>query len=497
MNSIMQILFVIVALLIATPLNATIRNVPGQFARIQTAVDFADDGDTVLLAPKTYTGVGNRAVRIVNKALTIMGNGDASSVIIDAAGSPGARGFLIENSISGVHFADFTLFRGSANYADFDSSIFDFNGGGIKVLNSKLTVTNCHFFKNTGIDYGGAIYAENSIVEINSCSFDSSVSSAGTAIFLSDCSSFSIVNSSFVDGYAISAGGAVFTLRSQVQMENCEFTSNYAWISPFWNGGYGGAIYVEQGTLKISNCRFLDNWTHAGGGAVYCWYSALELEASLFANNHITCNSPSGGKDVLDDGGALAAIGGTCAITSCTFVDNRNSCGGPAVYVTGQASTINQSTIVSSDTARAFEGNAQFTCSNIFGNAGGDWTGSIADQLGQNGNISADPQFCTDYPGEFRLAGTSPCAPENNSCNALMGSEAVGCGLICGDADFSGFVSISDAVYLIQYIFANGTPPPTTTAGDVDCNSLVTISDVVYLINYIFSGGPTPCAACP
>ncbi|MCC6963819.1 MAG: hypothetical protein IT585_11260, partial [candidate division Zixibacteria bacterium] len=67
---------------------------------------------------------------------------------------------------------------------------------------------------------------------------------------------------------------------------------------------------------------------------------------------------------------------------------------------------------------------------------------------------------------------------------------------VCGDADNSGVVSISDAVYLINYIFAGG-PAPNTTAADADCSSSVSISDAVYLINYIFAGGPAPCAACP
>jgi hypothetical protein len=68
---------------------------------------------------------------------------------------------------------------------------------------------------------------------------------------------------------------------------------------------------------------------------------------------------------------------------------------------------------------------------------------------------------------------------------------------ICGDADGSGFVNISDAVYLISYIFGGGDPPDPEKAGDVDCSNFVNISDVVYLITYIFGGGPEPCAACP
>lgn len=68
---------------------------------------------------------------------------------------------------------------------------------------------------------------------------------------------------------------------------------------------------------------------------------------------------------------------------------------------------------------------------------------------------------------------------------------------VCGDADGSTSVSISDAVYLIQYIFAGGPAPIPLEVGDCDCSGLVTISDAVFLINYIFGGGPAPCASCP
>jgi hypothetical protein len=67
---------------------------------------------------------------------------------------------------------------------------------------------------------------------------------------------------------------------------------------------------------------------------------------------------------------------------------------------------------------------------------------------------------------------------------------------ICGDADANGFVNISDAVYLIAYIFSGGPTPNPLDAGDADCNGFVNISDAVYLINYIFASGPAPCASC-
>jgi hypothetical protein len=67
---------------------------------------------------------------------------------------------------------------------------------------------------------------------------------------------------------------------------------------------------------------------------------------------------------------------------------------------------------------------------------------------------------------------------------------------ICGDADGNSIITISDAVFLISYIFAGGPVPDPIQAGDADCNSILTISDAVVLISYIFAGGPAPCAGC-
>jgi hypothetical protein len=68
---------------------------------------------------------------------------------------------------------------------------------------------------------------------------------------------------------------------------------------------------------------------------------------------------------------------------------------------------------------------------------------------------------------------------------------------LCGDADGNDIINISDAVFLISYIFGGGPAPDYLTQGDPDCNGIVNISDAVYLIGFIFGGGPAPCSACP
>ncbi len=68
--------------------------------------------------------------------------------------------------------------------------------------------------------------------------------------------------------------------------------------------------------------------------------------------------------------------------------------------------------------------------------------------------------------------------------------------VMCGDADASGTVSISDAVFIISYIFGGGPAPTHPEAADVDCSGVLTISDAVYLVSYIFGGGGAPCQGC-
>jgi len=62
-----------------------------------------------------------------------------------------------------------------------------------------------------------------------------------------------------------------------------------------------------------------------------------------------------------------------------------------------------------------------------------------------------------------------------------------------GDLDDNDNVSISDAVYGINYIFGGGPAPNPIETMDVDCSGTYSVSDVVYIINYIFASGPPPC----
>ncbi|MBD3218241.1 MAG: choice-of-anchor D domain-containing protein, partial [candidate division Zixibacteria bacterium] len=64
---------------------------------------------------------------------------------------------------------------------------------------------------------------------------------------------------------------------------------------------------------------------------------------------------------------------------------------------------------------------------------------------------------------------------------------------MCGDVTDDLTVNVSDAVYIINFVFIGGDPPVPYEAGDANCDGNVNVSDAVHVINYVFIGGNAPC----
>ena len=63
---------------------------------------------------------------------------------------------------------------------------------------------------------------------------------------------------------------------------------------------------------------------------------------------------------------------------------------------------------------------------------------------------------------------------------------------VSGDANGDGIVNVGDVLYLINYMYKNGSAPFPSWTGDVNCDREINLADVVYLINYLFRQGPSP-----
>jgi hypothetical protein len=85
----------------------------------------------------------------------------------------------------------------------------------------------------------------------------------------------------------------------------------------------------------------------------------------------------------------------------------------------------------------------------------------------------------------------------NISSSLLSALQAFLIQFRCGDANADNQINVSDAVWIINYVFIGGSPPPNPLeSAEVNCDGYVNISDAVRLIAYIFLEGPAPCD-CP
>ena len=206
---------------------------------------------------------------------------------------------------------------------------------------------------------------------------------------------------------------------SEVLIENLMISHGYA-------GGAdpnGGAIYCANGaTPTISGCMLSGNMAEGSGGAFYGEASQATFIDCLFDANTA----------VVSGGGVYAGSASYLTLTGSTFYLNGSPSGGGIYCDSGAALAVN-TTIVSFSTVGEAVGvdpgamDATLMCCDLYGNAGGDWVGWVAPQLGINGNIGEDPFFCDPGFAEWTLYPDSPCAPENSGGCGLIGAYGVGC----------------------------------------------------------------------
>ena len=61
-----------------------------------------------------------------------------------------------------------------------------------------------------------------------------------------------------------------------------------------------------------------------------------------------------------------------------------------------------------------------------------------------------------------------------------------------GDADGKNKLLITDAIFILSFLFLGGPDPPCKQSADVDDNGTIGINDAIRLLNFLFLGGPEP-----
>jgi hypothetical protein len=175
-------------------------DVPGQFQTIQAAIDAAMPGDTVGIAPGTYTGAGNKNLDFQGKAITVrsMDPNDpcvVATTVIDCQNS--GRGFY-----------------------------FHTGEGPTSVLEG-LTIKN-----GCPDNDGGAVYCDHSSPTIRAC------------VITGNCTSQSAYETSHF-------GGGICAYWGCPIIERCTIVGNVA--------AHGGGVAAKYGTITATDCVIKDN----------------------------------------------------------------------------------------------------------------------------------------------------------------------------------------------------------------------------------------------
>lgn len=134
----MKYLSSVLLLLLCAPLavlSAT-RLVPSQYSTIQSGIDAAEDGDSVLVADGTYSGEGNIDIYFFGKAITVLSENGAEYCTIDCDSA--GRAFIFNNSEDTMSVVQgFTITGGLNCY-----------GGAIYCFSASPKIVDCIFYDN-------------------------------------------------------------------------------------------------------------------------------------------------------------------------------------------------------------------------------------------------------------------------------------------------------------------------------------------------------------
>ena len=392
----------------------------GDFPNIQAAIDGAKDGDAIELGYGRFTGTGNRDLWYRGKAIAIRSqSGHPETCIIDCEGSPVDfhRGFTFEGEGPESILQGVTIENGNVDMPS--GSLPECGGGGILILGAASPT-----FRNVTIRHCGAFAAGGVLIwsgspRFTNCRFVDNASCGGGGGYCFDGSP-EFTDCVFEDNHPLQSGGG-FGLNGPTTVAtftNCVFRNNEC-----LHCGWGGGINVFYATALVHGCTFISNRTYGRGGT------------DDGGSGCAIWNLDGGGSRDCE-GGAIGVTTGHAIISGCTFVGNTAPHGG-AIGV--DSWEMEPSIVEIKDCIIAFnsegaaltcglaEDQVSIECTDVYGNAGGDWVGCIAGLEGANGNLSADPRFC-DLPGEdLTLDPTSPCAPENSGDCGLIGAWPVGC----------------------------------------------------------------------
>jgi hypothetical protein len=278
-------------------------------ALIQRAIDYANDGDEIMVPPGTYY----EAIDFKKKAIRLYSSDGPEVTTIDGTGAYHVVYCLL--LVSDTILEGFTITGGDANGPSYE----DKRGGGMFNDGSYPTVTNCIFIGNSA-EYGGGMYNDSGghSLTVTNCTFTGNSAIYGGGMYNDVSSNPELTNCTFTSNTASEYGGGMYneSIYSTSIMTECIFTGNSAY--------YGGGMYNIHSSPTVTNCIFSDNRASLCGGGMY-----NENDSHPRVTNcSFTCNTAHGGGGMFNTVSVINDTGpSNPTVTNCTFSGNQGQYG--------------------------------------------------------------------------------------------------------------------------------------------------------------------------
>lgn len=419
--------------------NATIIHVPDDSSTIQGAVNGAENGDTILVAP----GVYNENVECTCKAILLASNYlfdhdtlTIDSTIIDGGGATalwweGGNCFPEDESLTVIGFTIRNSFYGVWKFLEW---WFDEPKAQSRICHNRFIDNYCGVFNLT---YDTCVIDSNLFIN-NQVGVEcyGNVSKYEEKLLPPTCTTI-VENNVFLFNSVVGAvawGGALQIFRNNIFSRNT------------W--GIVGSYYSSLNAVRNVICN----------NSIGVYYEVfVPYQDSLIIENNIIASNDTG-----------IYIWGSGENTRIRYNDVWNSPGGNFIGCP----------VGTGDTSW-----------------GTNFNGTPCDSFY---NITRDLLFADTI--DFELLCSSPCIDAGDSSAQV--SDSGGCRIdmgknefhyVIGDATSDYVIDISDVVFGINYLFIEGPAPCPYHSGDTNCDGMVDVSDILCLINYLFCGSPISC----
>ncbi len=439
----------------------------GEHSRIQSVLEAAQDGDTVLVSPGTY----EENVSFLGKSVELRSAARPEITIIDGGGLESTVRFIAgegrKTALSG-----FTVRNGHASV-----------GGGVRVFNASPAITGCVITENRagggigiGVEFGSPLIQGNTITG-NRPSTRFFGGLGGGGIYLGSTPGAEVVSNVIADNTIGSGagGGGIFLNNaggSVISRNLIHGNTAMLAVPPDSPSDGGGINIVNTLNVFVEQNLVLSNRADRGSGV--WWIAGDGQPGPTLINNTLARNSAKEGAAVFANGFDAGAR-----------LVNKILLGDPGTPAVSCGDT----------SPGTFP---RFLFNDIWSGGGARFGGACADLEPGGGNISTDPSFVDPAGEDYRLGPDSPCreagtlagAPETDwdgrprPCGAGVDlgvyelCEEI-TGFLRGDANVDGRRDISDAILVLRRLFSSGKAPPCLKAADTDDNGVISPSDPV------------------